>query len=93
MASLWLILCMGISNEIEVTSITTDEVTVLQIKPRITSSETNRQIVGARESLNGRENMAWTVAAILPYDWAEKHQSFLAPIRSQNNSDSLELVW
>ena len=26
-------------------------------------------------------------------DWAEKHKSFLAPIRSQNDRDSLELVW
>ena len=26
-------------------------------------------------------------------DWAEKHKSFLAPIRSQNDGDSLELVW
>ena len=29
----------------------------------------------------------------LPSDWAEKHKSFLAPIRSQNDRDSLELVW
>ena len=29
----------------------------------------------------------------LPSDWAEKHKSFLAPIRSQNDCDSLELVW
>ena len=34
-----------------------------------------------------------TVAAVLPSDWAEKHKSFLAPIRSQNDRDSLELVW
>ena len=26
-------------------------------------------------------------------DWAEKHKSFLAPIRSQNGGDCLELVW
>ena len=26
-------------------------------------------------------------------DWAEKHKSFLAPIRIQNGSDRLELVW
>ena len=31
-----------------------------------------------------------TVAAVLPSDWAEKHKSFLAPIRSQNDRDSLE---
>ena len=34
-----------------------------------------------------------TVAAILASDWAEKHNSFLAPIRSQNGGDRLELVW
>ena len=34
-----------------------------------------------------------TVAAVLPSDWAEKHKRFLAPIRSQNDRDSLELVW
>ena len=79
------------------------------------SWETQGQIVGARESLNRRENMArreekkrtarrapgdnvlpdqfQTVAAVLPSDWAEKHKSFLAPIRSQHDHDSLELVW
>ena len=30
---------------------------------------------------------------VLPSDWAEKHKSFLAPIRSQNGGDRLELVW
>ena len=34
-----------------------------------------------------------TVAAVRPSDWAEKHKSFLAPIRSQNGGDLLELVW
>ena len=34
-----------------------------------------------------------TVAANLASDWAEKHKSFLAPIRSQNGGDRLELVW
>ena len=34
-----------------------------------------------------------TVAAILPSDWAEKHKSFLAPIRRQNGADRLDLVW
>ena len=34
-----------------------------------------------------------TVAAVLPSDWAEKHKSFLAPIRSQNDGESLKLVW
>ena len=33
------------------------------------------------------------VTAVLPSDWAEKHESFLAPIRSQNGGDCLELVW
>ena len=28
-----------------------------------------------------------TVAAVLPSDWAEKHKSFLAPIRSQNGGE------
>ena len=31
-----------------------------------------------------------TVAAVLPSDWAEKPKGFLAPIRSQNDRDSLE---
>ena len=35
LACLWLILCMGISNEIKVTSITIDEATILEIKARI----------------------------------------------------------
>ena len=34
-----------------------------------------------------------TVAVGLPSDWAEKHKSLLAPIRSQNGGDRLELVW
>ena len=34
-----------------------------------------------------------TVAAALPSDWAEKHNSFRAPIRRQNGGDRLELVW
>ena len=29
-----------------------------------------------------------TVAVVLPSDWAEKHKSFLAPIRSQNDHDT-----
>ena len=33
-----------------------------------------------------------TVAAGLPSNWAEKHKSFLAPIRSQKGGDRLELV-
>ena len=41
------------------------------------SWETQGQIVGARESLNRRENMARREA----------------PIRSQHDHDSLELVW
>ena len=36
LACLWLIHCMGISNEIKVTSITIDEATILEIKARIT---------------------------------------------------------
>ena len=103
-----------------------------------TSSETQGHIVGARESLNGRENekkknskkihiyvapilfsakrlKIWheekkrsarrapgdnvladqfqTVATVLSSDWAEKHKSFLAPIRSQNDGNSLEPIW
>ena len=34
-----------------------------------------------------------TVASVLSSDWAEKHKRFLAPIRSQNGGDRLELVW
>ena len=33
-----------------------------------------------------------TVAAVLASDWCQKNTSFLAPIRSQNCSDRLELV-
>ena len=33
-----------------------------------------------------------TVAAVLTSDWAEKHKRFLAPIRSQNGGDRLELA-
>ena len=80
----------------------------------VSSSETQGQIVGARESLNGRENMARRtkertasrapgdnvlpdqfplVTAVLASDWAGKHKRFLAPIRSQEGGDRLELVW
>ena len=38
-------------------------------------------------------NQFQTVAAVLPSDWAEKLKNFLAPIRSQNGGDRLELVW
>ena len=78
-----------------------------------TSSETEGQIKGVRESLNGRENIYGTkkskerreeplgttsyqfqtVAAVLASDWCQKNTSFLAPIRSQNGGDRLELVW
>ena len=34
-----------------------------------------------------------TVVTILASDWAEKHKSYLAPIRSQDGGDRLELVW
>ena len=34
-----------------------------------------------------------TVATVLASDWAEKHESFLAPIRSLDGGDRLELVW
>ena len=34
-----------------------------------------------------------TVDAVLASDWAEKHKSFLASIRSQDGGDRLELVW
>ena len=51
------------------------------------SSETQGQIVGTRESLNGRENMARRKVKN-----GEK-SFFLAPIRSQNGGDRLELVW
>jgi len=30
---------------------------------------------------------------VLPFHWAEKDKSFLAPIRSQNGGDRLKLVW
>ena len=53
----------------------------LSMGPR-PSSETQGQIVRARESLNGRKNMA-----------RRKHKSFLAPIRRQSGGYRLELVW
>ena len=34
-----------------------------------------------------------TVAAVLASDWCQKTCVFLAPIRSQNGGDRLELVW
>ena len=34
-----------------------------------------------------------TVAAFLAPDWCQKTYVFLAPIRSQNGGDRLELVW
>ena len=77
------------------------------------SSETQGQIVGTRESLNGRKNVArrkakngekspWDnvlqdqfqkVTVVLASDWCQKTCVFLAPIRSQNCGDRLELVW
>ena len=70
-----------------------------KIMARNSSLETQGQILEARESLNGRKNIAqrkvknsekspWE-----PSDRKEKHKSFLAPIRSQNGGDRLELVW
>ena len=78
-----------------------------------TSPETQGQIVGARESLNGRKNMArrkvkngekspcgQCLTRPVPKGlrrsdfWlGREHKSFLAPIRSQNGGDRLELVW
>ena len=56
------------------------------------SSETQGQIVGARESLKGRKNMARRkVKKGEKSPWGQK--SFLASIRSQNGGDRLELVW
>ena len=57
---------------------TSDTLEVRSSRVQGTSSETQRQIVGTRKSLNERENMALC---------------FLAPIRSQNGGDRLELVW
>ena len=34
-----------------------------------------------------------TTHRLEPSDWAGKHKSFLAPIRSQNGRGILELVW
>ena len=50
---------------------------------------------GTKKSKERREepDQFQTVVAVLPSDWAEKHKSFLAPIRSQNDRDSLDLVW
>ena len=53
------------------------------------SSETQGQIKGARESLNGRKNMARRKVK----NGNLKTCVFLAPIRSQNGGDRLELVW
>ena len=53
------------------------------------SSETQGQIARARESLNGRKNMARRKVK----NGNLKTCVFLAPIRSQNGGDRLELVW
>ena len=42
---------------------------------------------------NSGEPITVVPVLVLPSDWAEKHKSFLAPIRSQNGGDRLELVW
>ena len=34
-----------------------------------------------------------TVGAVLASDWCQKTCVFLAPIKSQNGSDRLEMVW
>ena len=34
-----------------------------------------------------------TVATVLASDWCQKNTSLLAPIRSQNRGERLELVW
>ena len=56
----------------------------------------------ARRKVNNGEKSPWgqcltrpvqTVAAVLASDWCQKNTSFLAPIRSQNSGDRLELVW
>ena len=52
------------------------------------SSETQGQIVGTRESLNGRKNMTRRkVKNGEKSPWCQKNTSFLAPIRSQNGGD------
>ena len=51
------------------------------------SPETQGQIKGARDSLNGRKNLYGTKKS------KERKKRFLAPIRSQNGGDRLELVW
>ena len=75
----------------------------LVISVEASSSETQGQIVGARESLNGRRKKSAKKSlergkntkrtpSQLPCDWAEKYKDFLAPIRSQNDANRLELV-
>ena len=55
----------------------------------------------ARRKVKNREKSPWgnvlpdqfqTVAAVLASDWCQKNTSVLAPIRSQNGGDRLELV-
>ena len=53
---------------------------------------------GSKKSKERREDNVLpdqfqTVSAVLTSDWAEKHKSFLAPMRSHNGGDRLELVW
>ena len=64
-----------------------------------TSLETQGQIVGARESLNRRKNMAQKKSKERPEEplGTMSYQTlpenlFLAPIRSQNGGDRLELA-
>ena len=51
------------------------------------SSETQGQIKVTRESLNGRKNIYGMKKS------RKKTCVFLAPIRSQNGGDRLELIW
>ena len=57
----------------------------------------------ARRKVKNGEKSPWgqnvlpdqfqTVTAVLASDWCHKNQSFLAPMRSQNGGNRLELVW
>ena len=44
-----------------------------------------------RKVKNGEKSPS--VAAVLASDWSQKTCVFLAPIRSQNGGNRLELVW
>ena len=52
-----------------------------------------RKVKNSEKRDNVLPDQFQTVDVVLASDWCQKNTRFLAPIRSQNGGDRLELVW